>query len=335
MGKWILQPLDPLAPPHIMGWMRELIRMVLAPFLICTICALALSQVYSLTRSRIELEAQRSEEEGLRTVLPQASSFEEIEPATVWQGIDSLGQPIGIVFKVAPRGYGGPIETLVGLDTAGRVVGIKPGEPLKETPGLGLRVRESGFTEQFKGLLPDEIYLTRDREEGKVEAITAATISSRAITDGIREGVLRYSKYLKADLRLPSPEIELLLPGALRFELRDSVWLGYDAQDRVIGVIFSSVGQGYGGPIEVWAGLDTLGRLTKVWIDPARLLETRGIGDRVASPQFLERFQGRGLEEVAVVDLITGATISSRAVIRALSSGMERAQRSMRDGPER
>lgn len=309
--------------------MRTLIRAVLTPFLICVACAIALYQVYSLTKPKIELEAQRRVEEGLRAVLPQASSFEEIEPATLWRGLDSLGQLIGIVFKVAPRGYAGPIETLVGLDTAGRVVGIKPAESLKETPGLGLRVREPWFTDQFKGLLPDELYLTLDREGGRIEAITAATISSRAITDGVREGVLRYSKYLTG-LRVPSSELELLLPGALRFELRDSIWLGYDAQDLLIGAIFTSVAQGYGGPIEVWAGLDTLSRLIRVWIDSTRLLETRGV--QVASPKFLDRFRGRSHEGVRDVELITGATISSQAVIGALSSGVERAQRFLRGG---
>jgi electron transport complex protein RnfG len=299
--------------------------MVLSLVLICVVCALALSWVYSLTKPQIEAGTRQRIEEGLKMVLPQGRSFKELEPDTVWQGYDASGKLIGIVFKVAPQGYGGPIETLVGLDTTGRIVGIKPSESLKETPGLGLKVREPWFTNQFKGLAPDEVYLSRDRDMGKIEAITAATISSRAITDGIRAGILRYSKYLISKSLSLAPEILALLPGAVRFEPKDSVWLGYDEAERLVGLLLSASDQGYGGPIEVWIGVDTLGELTRVWIDSNKLLETKGFGDRVASPDFLAEFSGRSQQEVSKVEVLTGATVSSRAAIKAISKGLERA----------
>ncbi|MEO0085277.1 MAG: FMN-binding protein, partial [candidate division WOR-3 bacterium] len=58
------------------------------------------------------------------------------------------------------------------------------------TPGLGLKATDESFLSQFVGKTAAETRLTR--EGGTIDAITGATITSRAVTDGIREAMERH-----------------------------------------------------------------------------------------------------------------------------------------------
>ncbi|MDH5186939.1 MAG: RnfABCDGE type electron transport complex subunit G [candidate division WOR-3 bacterium] len=182
--------------------MKSKFYMVFALVAVCLISAIALSQVFSITQIKIEKQKTEAVLANLNRVLPSAFRFEEVTavPQALWIGFDQNGKKVGIVFKIAPRGYGGPIETLVGIDTSQKITGIhiaSAAEGLKETPGLGLKVRDDWFRNQFIEKTKNDLKLKRDG--GAIDAITAATISSRAVTDGIKQGLEMYGKYLKAD----------------------------------------------------------------------------------------------------------------------------------------
>jgi len=180
------------------------IKMVSSLLVVCLAAAGLLSWVYTVTTPIIEEGVKAKLDEQLREVFPSACRFEPLVikgdtllKDTLWVAVDSTENKAGIVFKVFPMGYGGPIETLVGLATDTSIVAIRPATPsegLKETPGLGVRITEPGFIEQFKGKKKKDIQLKKDG--GTIDAITAATISSRAVTDGVREGIERYAKWL-------------------------------------------------------------------------------------------------------------------------------------------
>jgi electron transport complex protein RnfG len=73
---------------------------------------------------------------------------------------------------------------------------IVPDDTLQETPGLGARVAEESFTSRFRGLSAEEIALSS--EGGKVDAITGATQSSAALTEGVRFVVEALSQGVQA-----------------------------------------------------------------------------------------------------------------------------------------
>ncbi len=174
------------------------IKPIVVLFFASLISSLLLSWVYNKTRPTIEKEKELKINSSLSEVLPNASHFERVETKDLWIGYDEKGEKVGIVFKTAPRGYGGPISILCGLDSEEKVTGIRiasPAEGLKETPGLGLKVRDFSFRQQFLGKKEAEIKLKNDG--GEISAITAATISSRAVVEGIREGIKRYREFLK------------------------------------------------------------------------------------------------------------------------------------------
>ena len=103
------------------------------------------------------------------------------------------GEMLGAAFTtVTNKGYAGPIEIVIGMkgDTV-TGIGIKSSS---ETPGLGANATavkygetEAWFLAQFKNLEPEQITLKKDDPEGEIDAITAATITSRAIAEAVHE----------------------------------------------------------------------------------------------------------------------------------------------------
>ena len=91
---------------------------------------------------------------------------------------DNAGARLGYCVSVAPGGYKGAININVGVKADGTLSGIRIGSN-SETAGLGARIAEPDFYEQYAGQAPP-INLGE-----QVQAITGATISSRAVTNGV------------------------------------------------------------------------------------------------------------------------------------------------------
>ena len=89
-------------------------------------------------------------------------------------------------------GFGGTIKILIGVDNSKKITGTKILEHL-ETPGLGERITEDEFLEQF---VNKPITL----QANEIDAITGATISSTAIIDTITGNVNRISEYIESEL---------------------------------------------------------------------------------------------------------------------------------------
>lgn len=166
--------------------------MVISLLLTCAIAAFALAQIYSVTLPKIEQQKVDATNSALSLVLPAAKSFKPVEPDSLWYGLDSAGAKVGIVFRCGERGYGGPVPVLVSLDMTGKILGLKV-EDLKETPGLGLKAREEWFARPFVGA-DSTVRLRKDG--GTIDAISGATITSRAATKGISQGIRKYASHL-------------------------------------------------------------------------------------------------------------------------------------------
>ena len=129
--------------------------------------------------------------------MPAVQTFKEVEKDSLWYGMDGAAAKTGIVVRSGLRGYGGPVPVLVGLDLGGRIVGLKvasPAEGLKETPGLGLKATENWFARQFVGL---DSGVALKKEGGTIDAISGATITSRAVARGVAQAIRKYSEHLK------------------------------------------------------------------------------------------------------------------------------------------
>lgn len=177
--------------------MLKKVKEVSVLFLVGITSAFLLSFVYKQTAPIISKYREESLKKSLSEVFADPSvRFEEIKADTLWKVLQG-DKYIGIVFRSEKKGYSGIIRPIIGVDSTGRIIRVKiPKEELSETPGLGMKIAEEPFLDQFNNLSADEIFLTKDKQQGKIDAITSATISSRAATDAVREGLIRYSKLL-------------------------------------------------------------------------------------------------------------------------------------------
>lgn len=173
--------------------MREVAKLGLVLATVCAIAAGAIAGVNGAVKATIEennrLEAVRKRQQ----VFPAALEFEArtVEGRAVFVARGDGGAPLGLVVTAGPRGYAGPIGMTIGIAPDGTVAGLAISKlDQTETPGLGVKVTLAAFRDQFRGKGADAVRLRKDG--GTVDAITAATISSRAVADGVREALAWY-----------------------------------------------------------------------------------------------------------------------------------------------
>lgn len=161
--------------------------------------ATSLGFIHNLTEARIEKSEQQQVDQALFKIFPEADNIAEIE-SQVYRASKN-GTTIGYAGIGEGRGYGGFsggfIKLAVGVDTEGEIVRVRIIKQ-SETPGLGSRIVEENFLGQFDGIdIVNNIdYVELRKENGKVEAITGATISSQAVVDTVREKADELREYL-------------------------------------------------------------------------------------------------------------------------------------------
>lgn len=178
--------------------MREILKFGLLLGLVCAVSAVTLSAVFSMVDPLIKENERLEAIKKRKAVLPEAALFEPVEKdgRTVHVGLDESGTPVGTAMAEAPRGYAGPIKMTIGIVGAGaeaRLSGVAISKlDQSETPGLGVKITRPAFLDMFKGLAVEEVGLKA--EGGRIDAITAATISSRAVVIGVRDGMTWYAR---------------------------------------------------------------------------------------------------------------------------------------------
>lgn len=167
--------------------MKQMVRFGLILAVICLTATFVLAVTYQFTKPMIDEKLRAEEEEALKAILPEADSFNEKS----LDGIDyfealNRNELIGYCLKAAANGYSGFIRILVGIDLNGMIKGVEVLEH-QETPGLGAKIKEikpgektPWFLRQFIGKSARGVAVKKD-----IDAITGATISSRAVTDAI------------------------------------------------------------------------------------------------------------------------------------------------------
>ena len=89
------------------------------------------------------------------------------------------------------NGYGGKIKLMVGITAEGSLHGIYVLDQ-KETPGLGAKIKTDKFQDGLRGRPIRDTTWKVTKDGGEIEAITAATISSRAVCEAIRAAIERF-----------------------------------------------------------------------------------------------------------------------------------------------
>ena len=111
------------------------------------------------------------------------------------KALDKDGKIVGYVFNVTSKGgYGGDISYSVGLNTTGIVTGVSI-LSIGETPGLGMKAKEDTFLNQYVNK-SGSFVVNKDNPSDSdivIDSISGATITSRAMTDGVNGAVVAFS----------------------------------------------------------------------------------------------------------------------------------------------
>ncbi|MFH1119480.1 MAG: RnfABCDGE type electron transport complex subunit G [Bacteroidota bacterium] len=181
-------------------------NMILSLLFISMGMSAALGFVYNLTKDPIAAANKAKEVNAVKDVLPPFNN----DPTTEVKNIENLafypatmdGKPIGCAVKTyTEKGYSGRFDLMVGFLPDGKINNIVVLEQ-KETPGLGTKMKEPKFRNQFNALdigslQNKEVKVKKDG--GSIDAISAATISSRAFCDGVQKAYNLYMKNFAPD----------------------------------------------------------------------------------------------------------------------------------------
>lgn len=166
--------------------MKKIFGLVVSLTVISGVCAAVLAYVNEVTKAPIAETAKADELAAVRAVMPQdAVSVEKLEGVTgAFVGKTADGRVAGYAAKGRDAGgYGGDIVLMVGFGPDRKTVVCYRTLTATETPGLGMKLKTPEFAGQFAGR--DGSSLSVKKDGGEIEAITSATITSRAVCRAI------------------------------------------------------------------------------------------------------------------------------------------------------
>ncbi|CAK0758398.1 Ion-translocating oxidoreductase complex subunit G [Gammaproteobacteria bacterium] len=189
----------------------------------------ALALTYTITKDRIEANAHAALVRNLQQIIPAGRYDNDIATDTLEIHESSLsiggpvtihrarkeGVPVAVVFTtVAPNGYSGNINLLIGVNVNGTVAGVRV-VTHKETPGLGdkIEVERSPWITRFTGLAlnnPEASRWTVKKDGGAFDQFSGATITPRAVVGAVRRTLQYYEAHRDV---LFAPRSEFLAEG--------------------------------------------------------------------------------------------------------------------------
>ena len=178
--------------------MRDTLKLSLFLLVVAGVSGAGLSYVNDLTSPLIEKQILQNKIDSFKEVYPQADKVENESATWLKSPYDPAlkevnivyrnGAPVGIIYAVETKGYSGPISSLIGFDISSlKLTAIKVLSQ-RETPGLGAKAKESPFQDRYKNknsAVPLEVTKTAPAKEHQIQAITASTITSKAVTKGV------------------------------------------------------------------------------------------------------------------------------------------------------
>ena len=201
--------------------LKNILKVTASLTILCIVVSGLLALTYAVTLDSIGKQEALAVQEAQKKVLPQASSFEQKQLQSngtsikYSEGKTASGETSGYVFQTRSKGYGGDIVIMSGITSDGKIAGVTILSN-EETPGLGKKAENSSFTDQYKKSVPQNgfsvvrggasgnngpdavssasVTPSADATAGKIEidAISGATVTSKAVTAAVNEAVLAY-----------------------------------------------------------------------------------------------------------------------------------------------
>ena len=163
--------------------------------LACFVSGLVIAAVYFFTNPIAIKNAEQAKMDSMAVLVTAADKFEPIQGHDTWFIATKGGETIAYVVPGESKGYGGKIEMLVAVDPDGKVIDFTILKA-NETPGLGDKAGANDFRSRIQGKTAEALIVTKDpSNKDNVQAMTGATISSKAVTLGVQNAVKEVDEY--------------------------------------------------------------------------------------------------------------------------------------------
>ncbi|MBP8792176.1 MAG: RnfABCDGE type electron transport complex subunit G [Lutibacter sp.] len=188
-------------------------NMVISLFVITIISGFSLGYVNQLTEQPIKDAKVAKKTNAIKLVLPvfdnkpvedvvliKAENVKDsIEVYPAFANSEFVG---AAVIGSSEKGFSGLVKLMIGFKASGEIQNIEVLEQ-KETPGLGTKMKDEKFLQQFKDKNPSTYNLKVKKDGGEVDALTGATISTRAFTEATQ---MAYDEFMKNNESLKTPK---------------------------------------------------------------------------------------------------------------------------------
>ena len=151
--------------------------------------------VFYFTAPIAVVQRIKQKEQSMRDLVPNATAFIPIEGQHEWFRAEKDGELLAYLILTDEKGFDGHITMFVAASADIKVIGFKIVKH-KETPGLGDVAFKPKFADQLTGKGHQGLELVKIPEEGKITAVTGATITSRAITTATKRALIELENHL-------------------------------------------------------------------------------------------------------------------------------------------
>jgi electron transport complex protein RnfG len=181
-----------------------MLKPMIALVVVTLVASFFLGLVFTITEGPIAEQKAKAETEAIANLIAGTTQTEnvmkgepidsEVSITKITKCLNNDGQVLGHVLSVAPKGYSGAIDIMVGI-TGGVVQGVEIISH-SETPGLGANADTPAFTGQYTGKTGSfNVIKIGPAGENEIQAIASATITSQAVTDGVNAALTFYSEF--------------------------------------------------------------------------------------------------------------------------------------------
>lgn len=181
---------------------NDIIKPVAVLLSICIIIPLALSLTNKLTVERIAALDEENKQAAMELLIKAdtftAETFGEGEEKFEFNiAKSSADEVLGYIFTSSAKGYGGAVSVMTAIGTDGKIIEVTILDATNETPGLGQNVTKENFYSQYKGKGPSVMVVKNnaDSAANEINAVTGATISSKAVTTAVNTAMENFAKY--------------------------------------------------------------------------------------------------------------------------------------------
>ncbi|MEG1782076.1 MAG: FMN-binding protein [Oscillospiraceae bacterium] len=306
---------------------NDILKPIVVLTVICLVVSALLGATNGVTAPIIEKNAALAADAARIELLPEATDgFTKVD--CDMEGIVEMykaNNDTGYVITSTAKGYGGAINFMSSYNMDGAIVNLKV-LSCAETPGLGKKIEERNFLDQFMGK-------AEELSKANVDVITGSTISSMASIEALNYAHAAFNKVAKGVVVVEKTLEEKL--GELYGEGKAPATLttDYTHADAVAfykaegGVIVCSQGKGNGiigdehlsgEYLKAYVAFNADGTVAGVYFDDTS--ETKGLGTKISEPEFIANFIGKST--VDGIDVIAGTTYSSKGAIEAVGKAI-------------